>query len=111
MYLYQMFLISTGVDQSRREKEMERLNECYSKLIPDKSDMRSCLSHLISMESYRMLNGWSYSLKPESLRLGSRDLEMPVMTDVNIYIKILFCSPSSIFTDRNTTYIYCFDTE
>lgn len=78
-----------GVDQSRRDKEMERLNECYSKIIAEKSDMKICLSHLISQESYRMLSGWTYSLKPESLRIGNRGLDLPEMTDVTI-INILY---------------------
>ena len=76
--------ITPGVDQARRDTEMERLNECYRKVISEKADMRSCLSHMISTESYRMLSGWSYSLKPETLRVGSRVLELPDGTDVII---------------------------
>ena len=71
-----------GVDQARRDTEMERLNERYRKVVSEKSEMRSCLSHMISTESYRMLSGWSYSLKPETLRVGSRVLELPDGTDV-----------------------------
>ena len=65
---------------------MERLNECYSKIISEKSDMLSCLSHMISTESYRMLSGWSFSLKPECLREGSRVLDLPEQTDVIIQL-------------------------
>ena len=36
-----------------------------------------------------MLSGWSYSLKPESLRVGSRVMNMPDATDVNT-LKISF---------------------
>ena len=79
----------TGVDQSRREKEMERLNKRYSRIIAVKSDMKSCLSHLIESESYRMLAGWTYSLKPESLRVGRRALDLPDGTDVNTFISFL----------------------
>lgn len=78
-----------GVDQARREKEMERLNESYASTIKEKSDLRACLDHLVSTESYRMLNGWSYSLSPECLRNGGR-LEMPELTDVIFISYILF---------------------
>lgn len=61
---------------------MERLNRCYVEIIAEKQDLAACLSHLVSSESYRMLNGWSYSLKPECLRLGSRAFNLPDSTDV-----------------------------
>ena len=77
------------MDQTRRDQEMERLNKRYCEVIKEKCDMRSCLAHMISTESYRMLAGWSYSLKPESLRVGSRVLDLPENTDVTILITIL----------------------
>ena len=80
---YSSFNYYSGVDQARRDREMERLNKCYGEIIAEKNDINSCLSHMINTESYRMLSGWSYSLKPECLRLGSRAFELPESTDVN----------------------------
>ena len=65
---------------------MERLNQRYGTLIAEKTDMKNCLTHMIKSESYRMLSGWTYSLKPECLRVGSRTLELADMTDVILNI-------------------------
>lgn len=87
------------MDQSRREKEMERLNKCYSEIVSKKSDMQSCLSHMISTESYRLLDGWSYSLNPECIRDGTTTLEFPDVTDVNIYFSIISSSTYFFFRE------------
>ena len=74
--------IFAGVDQSRRDKEINRLNKSYSDVIASKGDLKSCLQHLVANESYRMLDGWSYSLNPQCLRSAGRSLEMADQTDV-----------------------------
>lgn len=74
-----------GVENSRREKEIARLNSRYAEVIAEKTDLQSCVSFLVNTESYRFLSGWTYSLVPECLRLGSRAFEMPDHTDVIIF--------------------------
>lgn len=84
--IFSYIFLPLGVEQSRREQEVDRLNQSYIDVIGEKGDIKSCLSHLVSTESYRMLDGWSYSLNPKSLRPGSRSIPLAEQTDVSLYI-------------------------
>ena len=91
-----------GIDQSRRDKEIERLNKSYGDVVSKESDLRSCLSYFVRTESYRMLNGWTYSLKPECLRPGRHSLDIPEQTDVRNLNLFVYC-PSANFN----LFVYC----
>ena len=78
----ELYYIITGVEPFRRDKEVERLNQLYSEVISRRTDLSSCLLHFVKTESYRMLDGWTYSINPEPIRNGQGALELPDQTDV-----------------------------
>ena len=74
----------SGVEPARRDTEVDRLNKLYVEIISRNTDLSSCLMHLVKTESYRMLDGWSYSTNPEPIRFGTTSLDFPDQTDVRI---------------------------
>ena len=67
-----------GVPNNRHLDEIDRLNKAYQSIISSKKDLASCLQHMITTESYRLLSKWTYELFPKPLR-GHPDF--PVMTE------------------------------
>lgn len=75
-------IIELGISAKRRKDEVNRLNEVYVDMIPEKPTIQKCLKYLCQTEPYRMLRDWSYQMKAGPLP-SETAADPPDYTDVS----------------------------